>query len=210
MMGVKMATFHLYKYLSIDTPEKWIYRRQLIADREIYFSDPANFNDPLDCAIAQGNSALGALRSDLKVFCMCMEPRDDSLMFAHYGDSHKGFRLTFEVTTDKPIGDCSALELGEEVKYVNNLPTFDKNNIHRMLYTKSTSWAYEAEYRILAMQRNLAYPDDSLIEVAFGYRMNPDFEPVIRAWVNAGAHQRVRFVRAIPSATYIGFDYVAA
>jgi hypothetical protein len=58
--------------------------------------------------------------------------------------------------------------------------------------------------------KKLSYPLDSLIEVAFGYRMNPDFESVIRSWVESGGHQRVKFLRAIPSRALICFEYVNA
>ena len=132
-------------------------------------------------------------------------------MFSHYGDSHCGFRLTFEVSNDKTIGKSSPLELGKPVQYKLELPDFNKDNIHRMPYTKSRAWEYEAEYRVLkASNMKLTYPPDSLMEVSFGYRMNPDFESVIRSWVKSGGHQRAKFLRAIPSRTLIDFNYIDA
>jgi len=205
-----MSTFRLYKYLSINKPEDWAHRRQLLVDRELYFSDPATFNDPLDCTLAEANPAKKLLKP-FKAFCLSMEVRDDSLMFSHYGDSHRGFRLTFEVSNDNTNGESSPLELGEPVKYELELPHFNKDNIHRMPYTKSLAWKYEAEYRVLKVSnKKHTYPLDSLIEVSFGYRMNPDFESVIKSWVESGGHQRAKFLRAIPSRTLISFDYVDA
>lgn len=54
----------------------------------------------------------------------------------------------------------------------------------------------------------LKYDKDALIEVAFGHRMNPDFEPVIRNWIKKGGHEKVRYLRAVPSKELIKFDYV--
>lgn len=205
-----MSAFRLYKYLSINKPENWAQRRQLLVDREIYFSDPATFNDPLDCTLAEANPAKELLKP-FQAFCLSMEKRDDSLMFSHYGDSHRGFRLTFEVSIDKRIGDLSPLEHGEPVEYKLKLPSFTEKNIHRMPYTKSCAWEYEAEYRVLKVSdKKLTYPQDSLLEVAFGYRMNTDFESVIRGWIAKGGHQRVKFLRATPSCTLIGFEYIDA
>ena len=77
-----------------------------------------------------------------------------------------------------------------------------------MLLTKAKSWQYEYEYRVfMVTDKQPTYPADCLIEVAFGYRMNRDFEPVIREWIGEGRHQRVSFLRAVPSESQIGFDY---
>jgi len=210
-----MSTFRLYKYLSINKPEDWNYRRKLLVDRELYFSDPKTFNDPLDCTLlAEENDNNDILKYFLKpfsAFCLSMEERDDSLMFSHYGDSHKGFRLTFEVNKDNTIDESSPLELGEPVIYLSELPKFEKSNVHRMPYTKSCSWKYEAEYRILKVSgKKYIYSPDSLIEISYGYRMNRDFESVIKYWVESGGHKRAKFLRAVPSRSLICFDYVDA
>ena len=206
-----MPKFRIYKYLSINNPESWIYRRQLIAKREIYFSDPSNFNDPLDCNIAAAARLRGALH-ECRVFCLSLETCNDFLMFAHYADGHRGFRMTFEGDTDQTLDDIGVLALGEKVEYVPSLPSdFDMSNIHKSLFTKLQCWHYESEYRILAInKKNLVYDRDSLVEVAFGCKMNPDFEPVIRSWVQKGAHERVCFRRARLCRSPNGYEYIDA
>jgi hypothetical protein len=73
---------------------------------------------------------------------------------------------------------------------------------------KLDAWKYEAEYRILAAQVDqIEYDENSLIEVAFGCRMNPDFEPVIRKWVTEGAHRRVKFLKVKLSKRPEGYEY---
>lgn len=203
-----MTVQRLYKYLSIQTPNDWNHRKQLLVDRELYFSDPANFNDPLDCNLATADHLKGMLYT-VRVFCMSGQDRDDSLMFAHYADSHRGFRLTFEIDTDRILDEIGVLGRGEYVSYSQVMPDFDRSNIHRSLLIKADSWSYEAEYRIFAVNsETLKYDKDALIEVAFGHRMNPDFEPVIRNWVKKGGHEKVRYLRAVPSNELIKFDYM--
>jgi hypothetical protein len=206
-----MAIQRLRKYLSINRPESWGYRRQLIANRAIYFSDPSNFNDPLDCNIAAAARLRHALY-DCWVFCLSLDSCNDFLMFAHYADGHRGFRLTFEIDTSQTIGDIGVLGRGREVTYVPELPSdFDLNNIHMSLFTKLDCWSYEAEYRILAVTTDaLTYGTSSLVEVAFGCRLNVDFEPVIRNWVREGNHERVRFVRARFCDSPSGYEYIGA
>lgn len=73
---------------------------------------------------------------------------------------------------------------------------------------KLKCWEYEDEYRILAVNNaKLKYDENSLVEVTFGYRLNPDFEHVIRSWVSQGNHQRVIFRRVILSNNSYGFGY---
>ena len=206
-----MPVIRLYKYLSINKPETWNYRRQLIAERQLYFPDPSKFNDPLDCNIAAAVSLTGALHK-CKVFCLSTEKCIDFLMFAHYADGHRGFRLTFEVDTDLNLDEIGIFGHGREVIYVNNFPkNFDLSNIHKSLFIKLDCWSYEGEYRILAKENNrITYDEDRLVEVAFGCKMNQDFEPVIRDWIGHGEHRRVKFVRARLSSNPDGYNYVAA
>ena len=206
-----MAIQQLRKFLSINHPEALGYRRQLIAERKIYFSDPSNFNDPLDCNIAAAARLRHALH-DCRVFCMSLDSCNDFLMIAHYADGHRGFRLTFEIDTDKTIGEIGVLGRGREVSYVPALPpNFNINDIHMSLFTKLNCWSYEAEYRILAVTKDtLTYNTTSLVEVAFGCRLNADLEPVIRNWVREGRHERVHFLRARLCDGPVGYEYIDA
>lgn len=203
-----MKIVRLYKYLSINHPDVWTYRKQLLADRSLYFSEPTNFNDPVDCNIAGAARMKGALH-ECRVFCLSGEDRNDFLMFAHYADGHRGFRLAFEIDMDKTLGEIEVLGLGRPVDYVPQFPPdFDMSNIHLSLFMKLKCWEYEDEYRILAVNNDkLKYDENSLVEVTFGCRLNPDFEPVIRSWVSQGNHQRVIFRRIILSNNSYGFGY---
>ncbi|MDO8464207.1 MAG: DUF2971 domain-containing protein [Gallionella sp.] len=210
-----MTERFLYKYLSISDPSSWPHLRQLLADREIYFSDPKNFNDPLDCNLSSAVNLQGAMY-DCGIFCLAGENRDDALMFAHYGDHHRGFRLTFSIDENLSLGEIGVFGMGSEVDYRKTVPVFNIANIHKSRLIKSLSWKYEDEYRIfhkvegVNSPRLLRYGTQDLVEVAFGHRMNPDFEPVIKNWIRLGGHEKVTFLRAIPSKNILNFEYAIA
>jgi hypothetical protein len=96
----------LYHYVSLNGTSTDEYRRDLIAKRQIYFSDPNTFDDVFDCNVPGWECAKDKLYN-CKVFCLSMEERDDNLMFALYGDRHRGIRLRFTVNEDLPIGECT-------------------------------------------------------------------------------------------------------
>ena len=54
----------------------------------------------------------------------------------------------------------------------------------------------------------LSYGTCSLVEVAFGCKMNADFEPIIRNWVREGNHERVQFVKARLCDSPYGYEYL--
>lgn len=130
-------------------------------------------------------------------------------MFAHYADGHRGFGLTFEIDTDLTLDEIGVFGFGRDVDYYSELPkTFDITNIHQSMFIKLECWSYEAEHRILAVRVPIIeYKKDRLVEVAFGYKMNSDFEPVIKKWVREGQHSRVRFVRASLYDAAPGYKY---
>lgn len=198
----------LYKYLSINDPACWQYRKSLIANRTLYFNDPVNFNDPLDCNIASWNKAKDRLYN-CRIFCLSTENRNDNLMFAHYADGHKGFRLKFNVDVDLPIADCSVLALGRAVIYKENIPHYSSEKAHEFYYLKSTSWLYESEYRILLKKgESHKFNEDELSEIALGARFNMDFLPVLKEWASEGKHKNIVFTKAVPSEDKLSFDYV--
>jgi len=112
---------------------------------------------------------------------------------------------------DESIGEVGVLGRGRPVEYVERFPAnFEMSNIHLSLFMKLNHWKYEDEYRILAVNNDeMLYDETALVEVTFGCRMNQDFEPVVRAWVSQGHHQRVRFRRAKLSESG-GLDFVDA
>lgn len=199
----------LYKYISFKEDDSMEYRRQLIAERKLYFNKACRFNDPLDCNIASWERAKAALKP-ARFFCLARSGCDDNLMFAHYGDNHRGIRLKFVADDEQAICDCSVLALGRPVIYQHNVPQFESSRAHEFYYLKSISWQYEQEYRVAATKSaNPAYLDTELREVALGARFDMALLPILKDWLKQGGHKNVRCVRAVPSSSFLEFNYVS-
>ena len=118
---VPMAEQFIYKYLSMSDHTSWTRRRKLIAERTLYFSEPDSFNDPWDLELSKHPALRHNVRPEIRMFCLSGERRDDALMFAHYGDSHRGIRLAFAIDQDHPLGELSPLARGQFVTYTDDL-----------------------------------------------------------------------------------------
>lgn len=93
-------------------------------------------------------------------------PEHNILLWSHYGDSHKGFCLVFDVD---PIPDYL-----RKVKYRKTIPELnyeEGENILELLVTKGTEWKYECEYRQFYHTGDNAvdFPG-KLVEIVFGCR----------------------------------------
>jgi hypothetical protein len=127
--------------------------------------------------------------------CCFSEARDNTLMFAHYADGHRGVCLEF--STEKRndaefFGGLSAVQYIDEpkpVKFVSELPA--------MFLTKSASWSYEREWRALNDKGTLTYNyhPASLTGVIFGCKTSEEDKLLIRRIV--GKTNQVQFYQAI-------------
>ena len=92
----------------------------------------------------------------------CLGPNvHNTLMWANYSDSHKGICLEFS-TRNKLI--CCALR----VEYSREFPVMrqysnDPDESLVALLTKSDSWDYEKEYRLVAQEKGFATAHETLI-----------------------------------------------
>lgn len=124
------------------------------------------------------------------IFCMS-EKNDDILMWSHYAHSHCGFCLEFP--------DTGVFQMAKRVVYTDTYPHvnfFEKSKdelMNDVLLTKSDSWAYEKEWRIL--QRDISpgvhcfEEPGFLTGVIFGLLMPEKGKRRIRGWVAQGKHE---------------------
>ncbi|MFH2108077.1 MAG: DUF2971 domain-containing protein [Chrysiogenia bacterium] len=129
--------------------------------------------------------------------------RDNSLMWSHYSDSHRGFVIGFDSSSAffSP-GTGKAKDGLKMVRYSNDRYLVPKNGFHslddlnlrkanaKLFFTKGSYWRYEREMRILAHPdsadvvlpdpkgydiRLFNFPEESVKEVIIGFRMTePD------------------------------------
>ncbi|WP_156362142.1 DUF2971 domain-containing protein [Sphingomonas sp. Leaf208] len=171
----------LYKYVSA------LRAIQIIKDRQIQFSLPRYFNDPFDRPlnpIARSRDLwgdlMGPLRADIKsriweansgVLSLTRIPTN-SLMWAHYADSHKGVVLGFDVEEagflerqtnlipahfgsviysrrrvldDYSTEEANPLTIGGTYRF--DISNYEK--LQRLFLTKPLDWAYEEEVRVV-------------------------------------------------------------
>src|ERR1022692_4365795 len=141
-------TKRVYKFLSAQHGVSNLEHRQL------KLATVDDLNDPFDLASIDTtderiNSALTALVADFRdsIGLLCFSRNwDNLLMWSHYGASHTGICLGFDIYT---AGDFDL-----DVHYQPNLLkirrredlNFDLAN--RLLRTKHESWSYEQEVRM--------------------------------------------------------------
>jgi len=192
----------------------------MLKDRKFYFSDPKHFNDPIDCKIGifsalkaaikvaekEDNSIknrldkMGDLDKTLKkientvkksgVFSLSKE-QNNILMWSHYADSHKGFSLGFELSSNFTKYNAENSIVGtDEVQYSESNPFVERflelaeysdapkweefwvSFISIGLLAKSSTWEYENEVRIIrATPGKVKYSYEELKEVIFGLNM---------------------------------------
>lgn len=125
---------------------------------------------------------------------------DHMLMWSHYADHHRGFCIEYDCREGTKLR-----ELAHKVRYEDSLPRltaadFAPPNSEKTLdvlwLTKSTSWSYEQEWRVMMAKGNKDYQaPSSLVSVIFGARM-PESDRVMVA--QALRHQpNIEFKEAI-------------
>jgi hypothetical protein len=115
------------------------------------------------------------------------EKKDDILMWSHYADYHQGMCLGF--STNDIHENCAVNYLGDSdytmpIVYSDYYPSlldmkiFDatpKEMQQHMYLLKSDHWKYEAEWRMLISDNNIAFPyPGKLASVIFGAKAKDD------------------------------------
>ena len=202
---------------------------------DIYFQQPAKFNDPWDCkvpnvsvprqlkflkdflfyitencgvdySIAEWEKtkklprpevrdkfkriferAVELLRSNMGVFSTSCIP-DSELLWSHYGLSHKGYILHFEITLEEYDTNPSLKETGTPIPviYVDKRPKWNlaayysnrEKHICDLIKYKSSAWSYEYEIRLLNEDRYgfIKIPDSWLKSIIIGLDSDPELK----------------------------------
>ncbi|EJG0988368.1 DUF2971 domain-containing protein [Vibrio parahaemolyticus] len=116
------------------------------------------------------------------------ETQDNPLLWAHYGDDHKGFCVEYERNEDNQLGDdrytfpvrysyeypnisMSDIVHLDELEIGGNLSA-DQTFFGAIMLTKSDHWAYEKEWRIVSDGNNmLCNAPGQITSLIFGLRM---------------------------------------
>ncbi len=159
-----------------------------------------------------------------KVYCLSAKP-DNALMWSHYAASHSGVCLEFS---------CKNKEFGTaiRVEYLERYPAFDMSDnesdtILLPLFTKSSPWSYEEEFRVMAQEKGthplppsevlttrkgiLRFSPRALRSVILGCTIAPAAEKQIRKLVSQRIFPPVALKRSVrnPSSYQLSIQIVA-
>lgn len=211
MIGVEK----LYKYRSFSGNHN---TNDILTKRSVWFPSAHNLNDPFEFSfnfrvmsvngVKIDRASLEVAKSTMKnygVFSLS-EPNDNILMWTHYADEHRGICLEFTRSETNTLGNP---EHCVPVCYSNEVPTFmplelqEKPAVSKVLTTKGLYWEYEAEWRVISHQSNVALPfPGDLTGVIFGFAM-PQID---RDAVISKLGRTVRYFETTKSSSYYALD----
>jgi len=122
---------------------------------------------------------------------------NDILMWSHYTDGHRGY--CFEL---------DSLELkAQKVKYRTQFQKFnifkDDNLLNVLLFTKSSHWKYEREWRYFSKKLGpISISDNSIRSAILGSQMDEENRKSLLNIINSGNHQPAIFEAVIDSDRY--------
>lgn len=195
----------LFRFRNIDK-----YLLKSLINSAIYFARPNSLNDPFDCRVDILNAFenaikrippqeaehfkklrvmsnfLGKLQLDLEQLgvCSCTLELNNSLLWSHYGDNHRGICLTYsfpeEFFTDNSsdILGISSVEYGinplsdwfvQNALNHSSFNDFGMSLLKKALTVKAKIWDYEKEVRIIRRTEGEHTIDKSYLkQVCFG------------------------------------------
>lgn len=125
-------------------------------------------------------------RKNTGICCFTTE-KNNTLMWSHYADSHKGICVGFDFSKD-----INRYIQPRKVIYTEDYPVaelFSENffdNFYQGLFTKSLQWKYENEYRAIQPVANvcLPYSKECIVEIIMGCQISPQTKIEIKEIIN--------------------------
>lgn len=138
------------------------------------------------------------------------EVSDELLMWSHYGGQYKGFCLEFDTSH-------LLFEKMRKVNYSKKMPRIDVATllvkgdfeaVMELFSTKSTSWAYEREWRVLHAKAGTPfhYPSECLTGIYFGPEISSEALEII-CLVLQGQNPHVKFWKGCRSPTEFKVEF---
>lgn len=146
-----------YHYYSAAQNEKGDnYSLKNLKAGKVSFAHISCFNDPCEIALSPDEIPFDTTNSDMKylyelyirVFCFS-KTFQNPLMWGHYGNSHKGFCVGYDLNDILNIPEYKGNLRFKEITYTDIIPSLSNEEIDRgeALYYKSSDWEKENEFR---------------------------------------------------------------
>lgn len=121
--------------------------------------------------------------SNVGVLCLS-EVHDDILMWAHYADSHRGVCLVFDAS-EPFFATAQPVHYRDLRPNVNPVVHSHDQMLDAAMFTKSSHWSYEREWRILQYKKGpgvYVVPVTALKQVILGAEIDPANAAKVRRW----------------------------
>jgi len=195
-----MPRFNLYKeYMKEELTRRFL--------QSFGFNLPPQIESMLPSIIDEQLAELKKQYGEYFGILSLTKKNNNALMWAHYADSHRGFVIGFD--SNSPFfqpGNGKARDGLKEVKYAADRGVVPRTGLASLsddelgeandlfFFTKSDSWSYEEEVRILAMPQKASrtikvagdcdiclfeFPPECVKEVILGYQMPADKKQAI-------------------------------
>lgn len=134
------------------------YSLKNLQEGNITFSHINFFNDPCEIALLSDDKPFDTKNSNMRykyellirVFCFS-KTFQNPLMWGHYGNSHEGFCVGYDLNDIKKIPELEEAFCFDSVSYSDDIPQLSEEDISKgkALYYKSSEWKAEQEWRAI-------------------------------------------------------------
>jgi hypothetical protein len=167
------------------------------------------------------------------VLCLSKEnSQSNTLMWSHYGDSHRGIALEFDTKMDTDFfkkitnviysDDSHAQQKEKNKKIIKKIAphladTEREQGLLPVLFSKSTQWKYEQEVRLIKAdikdnQRLFKYRPECLTGIYFGLNTTEEHKKMIQTIIQLkGLTKTVQFYQAekVPNAFTLNYKKIS-
>lgn len=135
-------------------------------------------------------------REKAGVLCLTRLPLNP-LMWAHYGDEHRGVCLELDTTVAparNPLGAAHRVDYEWDYPTLRFFEADDEERVRALCLTKSKDWEYEREWRYVLLglsggeSRRIAYPPEALTGILLGHRISDEHQDNVCEWVAQLSH----------------------
>jgi hypothetical protein len=142
--------------------------------------------------------------------CCFAKTEETTLLWSHYTECHTGVCLKFDVLAD-PLFFSVPLPViyQKEYPYYNHSVN-QRELANKLILTKSDSWSYEGEVRVIKFHPPGLHKFNklSLVEIIFGCRSNEESIIQIKEAVKNNGYNHVTYRKAVCKKDEYGFDFI--
>jgi hypothetical protein len=172
----------------------WGRQASHLSEAERHVEVDAILGDPSrDPRIPENNRLFAAAYDSMvtaRVGVLCLsEVHDDILMWSHYADCHRGICLIYE-TDYEFFAHAQPVRYKQERPRVNPVHQSTEEMLDNAIFTKSSAWAYEKEWRILHYQQGVGErqsPPAALKAIVLGVALSETDRDRVENWAKASS-----------------------